>query len=109
MSACSGQLTSAVNPVLVESMPPTSIPVETADPSCLGAKIHPIGNAIAEEYEAASNDQVMAWFCNGAEFEDILVALETELLTGTAADEMLQMLASDFSWEDIWLITGLTD
>jgi hypothetical protein len=51
----------------------------------------------------------MTWFCNGAEFEDILVALETELQTDTSADDMLQMLGAGFSWNDIWLTTGLTD
>ncbi|MBE9525327.1 MAG: hypothetical protein IMY76_09520 [Chloroflexi bacterium] len=107
-AACSGQAT-PVATVLKVTTPPTSMPVETAGPSCLGNIVSPIGKAIANEYESADYDQVMTWFCNGADFDDILVALETELQTETSADEMLQMLADGFSWEDIWLITGLTD
>ena len=121
-AACTAQSTPAVIPdITAVPVAPTitkdlnettqvSLPsVETVEPICLGEKIHPIGKAIADEYETASYEQVMTWFCNGAEFEDILVALETENLTETMADEMLQMLAAGFSWNDIWLTTGLTD
>ena len=94
------------NNVSVEETLP---PAETAAPNCLGGEISPIGQSIAEDYESASYDQVMIWFCNGAEFEDILVALETEAQTDTSADEMLQMLADGFSWEEIWQFVGLTD
>jgi len=107
--ACSSQFTPAENPDLNKTLLPPPIPINTVDPLCLGAKTNPIGEAIAEEYETASYDQVMTWFCNGAEFEDILVALETEIQTDTAADEILQMLADGFLWEEIWVITGLTD
>ena len=51
----------------------------------------------------------MSWFCNGAEFEDILVALETEAQTEAAADEMLKMLADGFTWDEIWQVIGLTE
>jgi hypothetical protein len=83
--------------------------VETALPNCLGGAVSPIGQSIAEEYESVSYDQVLTWFCNGAEFEDILVALETEAQTGTPAEEMLQMLTDGFSWDEIWQIIELTD
>jgi ActR/RegA family two-component response regulator len=83
--------------------------VETAPPNCLGDEISPIGQSIADEYESASYEQVMTWFCNGAEFEDILTALETESQTGTPAEEMLLMLADGFTWEEIWQMIGLTD
>ena len=108
-AACSASGSPAVTPGLHETTQPTSMPIETADPICLGEKDNPIAEAIANEYEFATYDQVMNWFCNGAEFDDILVALETELQTETSADEMLQMLTDGFSWEDIWLITGLTE
>jgi hypothetical protein len=102
-----------VAPVITEDLNETTqvtLPsVETAEPSCLGDKIHPIGKAIADEYETANYDQIMTWFCSGAEFEDILVALETEIQTDTAADDVLQMLAAGFSWNDIWLTIGFTD
>lgn len=83
--------------------------VETAPPNCLGDEISPIGQSIADEYESASYEQVMTWFCNGAEFEDILTALETESQTGTPAEEMLLMLADGFTWEEIWQMIGLTN
>jgi len=69
----------------------------------------PIAQDIADDYETASYEQVITWFCDGAEFEDILVALETEAQTDTSAGEMLQMLADGFTWEEIWLLVGLTD
>jgi len=86
-----------------------SLVVETVAPDCLGGELSPIGEAIADEYESASYDQVMTWFCNGAEFEDILAALETESQTGTPAEEILQMFADGFTWDEIWQIIGLTD
>jgi len=93
----------------VPVMEATSPPVETAGPDCLGDEISPIGQSIADEYESASYEQVMTWFCNGAEFEDILVALETEAQTGTSADEMLKMLADGFTWDELWQQVGLTE
>ena len=84
-------------------------PVETTAPNCLGDEVSPIGQSIADDYDAVSYDQVITWFCNGAEFEDILVALETETQTNTSVDEILQMLADGFTWEEIWLITGLVE
>ncbi|HEY5730681.1 MAG TPA: hypothetical protein VIS72_11555 [Anaerolineales bacterium] len=87
----------------------TSPPVETTAADCLGDQVSPIGQSIADEYESADYEQVMTWFCNGAEFEDILVALETESQTDTSADEMLKMLSEGFTWDDIWHLVGLTD
>ena len=81
----------------------------TAPPTCLGDEVSSIGQAIADEYESTSYELVITWFCNGAEFEDILVALETESQTDTPAEEMLQMLADDFTWDEIWLMIGLTE
>ena len=76
---------------------------------CLDGEISPIGGAIADEYDFTNYEEVITWFCNGAEFEDILVALETESQTGTPAEEMLGMLADGFTWEEIWQVEGLTD
>ena len=74
---------------------------ETSAPDCLDGEVSPIGGAIAEEYDFTSYEEVITWFCNGAEFEDILVALETESQTGTPAD--------GFTWEEIWQQVGLTE
>ena len=68
-----------------------------------------IGQGIADEYEFTSYNEVMTWFCDGAEFEDILVALQTEELSDTPAEDMLAMLAEGFSWEEIWLVVGLVE
>ncbi|HKI54380.1 MAG TPA: hypothetical protein VJ987_09655 [Anaerolineales bacterium] len=87
----------------------TMPPEETASPNCLGDEVSPIGQSIADDYESATYEQVMTWFCNGAEFEDILVALETEEQTEASADEMLKMLADGFTWEEIWQLVGLTN
>ena len=76
---------------------------------CPGEAINPIGLGIADEYEFTSYEDVMIWFCDGAEFEDILVALQTEEQSSSPAEEMLVMLADDLSWEDIWLVVGLIE
>ena len=106
----------AVNPTpepMQETVPvpaPEATPVaETASPDCLGGEISPIGQSIAEDYEFTDYAEVITWFCNGAEFEDILVALETESQTGTPAEEMLGMLADGFTWDEIWQTIGLTE
>jgi len=112
-------------PTAIDSQPvPTSVPtqeIETAPlaeaspvadsdaADCLGGETSPIAESIAEEYEFTSYAEVVTWFCDGAEFEDILVALETESQTGTPAEEMLQILAEGASWEDIWGFIGLTN
>ena len=98
--------TQEVIPVPVEKATPV---VETAPSDCLGGEINPIGESIAEEYEFTDYPEVITWFCNGAEFDDILVALETESQTGTPAEEMLQMLADGFTWDEIWQLVGLTE
>jgi len=125
-TACVGQSTPAVAPEVLSTptqilVTPTEVQseitpveeptaqVETAEPDCLGGEISPIGQSIADDYESASYEQVMIWFCDGAEFEDILVALETEAQTDTSADEMLKMLADGFTWEEIWQLVGLTN
>ena len=84
-------------------------PTGTAPADCLGEGISPLGQSIAADYETASYAQVMAWFCSGAEFEDILLALETEAQTGLPAEEMLTALAEGLSWDEIWGDAGLTD
>ncbi len=89
--------------------PEETQPVETPDADCPGEETNTIGQGIADEYEFASYEDVMTWFCNGAEFEDILVALQTEEQSGTAAEEMLVMLAGGFTWEEIWLVVDLIE
>ncbi|MCB2213885.1 hypothetical protein KQH50_00680 [bacterium] len=88
----------------------TAIPTENEKVTdCPGDEINPLGQSIAEDYDFTDYDQVMTWFCEGAEFEDILVALETEALTDEPAGDMLQMLADGLNWDEIWLLVGLAD
>ena len=118
-TACGAQSSPVVEPVKPEAAAvvqdedkPVSdnIPIaEPAAPNCLGDEISLIGQSIADDYETVNYEQVMIWFCNGAEFEDILVALETETLTDRSADEMLKMLADGLIWDEIWQIAGLTN
>lgn len=86
-----------------------SLPQETAAPDCYGAEPNVIGMGIAESFPETTYELVMAWFCDGAEFEDILVALQTERITDFPAGEMLLMLADDWTWDEIWQVTGLTE
>lgn len=97
------------NPVALEEAASEETPPEEAATECPGDEINPIGESIAADYDFASYDQVMAWFCEGAEFEDILVALETQDATGEPAGDMLQMLADGLTWDDIWLLVGLSN
>jgi len=92
LAACGSQPSPAIEPEVPTSSTEvqgddapvieTSPPVKTSGPNCLGDEVSPVGQSIADDYEFASYEQVMTWFCNGAEFEDILVALETESQTG---------------------------
>jgi hypothetical protein len=95
-------------PVPTPVLEATPLP-EAASADCLGGEVSPIAESIAEDYEFTNYAEVTTWFCNGAEFEDILVALETESVTGTPAEDMLQMLADGFTWDEIWELTGLTE
>ena len=74
--------------------------------NCASAEINQLGSSIAGSYSFTTDEEVMTWFCDGAEFEDILMALETQELNGTPAQEMLEMRAQGLSWDDIWLIVG---
>jgi hypothetical protein len=87
----------------------TVTPLATQAADCASSDANMLGAAIARDYDFTSTEQVMSWFCDGAEFEDILVALETAEQTGASAEEMLIMLAAGLTWEEIWKEVGLTD
>ena len=77
-------------------------------PDCLGPDVNEIGLSIASTFGVTIYEEVMTWFCNGAEFEDILLALQSEQQSDASAEEMLQMLADGFTWDEIWLLVGIT-
>ena len=81
----------------------------TSGPDCYGTDTHPVGQSIADRFEDTTYKQVMLWFCNGAEFEDILQALQTEEITGDEPDKLLRRIASGETWDEIWLDIGLTE
>ena len=83
--------------------------IETSGPDCYGTDTHPVGQSIADRFEDTTYEQVMLWFCNGAEFEDILQALQTEEITGDDPDKLLRRVASGETWDEIWLDIGLTE
>jgi len=100
--------TQEMAPVQTPVLEATPLP-ETTSTDCLDGEVSPIAESIARDYEFTNYEEVITWFCDGAEFEDILVALETESVTGTPAEDMLQMLADGFTWDEIWELTGLTE
>lgn len=79
-----------------------------SDFGCVSEEIAVVTSGIADKFDLVSVNQVNAWFCDGAEFEDILLALETEELSGFTADDMLQLVAEGYTWDEIWDFVGLT-
>jgi uncharacterized lipoprotein NlpE involved in copper resistance len=74
----------------------------TAD--CYEDGLHPAAQSIAEEYGHLTDyEEIMVWFCNGAEFEDILNALLTEEMTNINAEKLLHRVADGETWNDIWI------
>jgi len=93
-----------------EQVPPTEEPLETLGPDCYGEETHPIGQSIADQYsELTDYDEVMVWFCNGFEFEDILTALQTSEETSLPAGELLETFANGQTWDEIWAELGLVE
>jgi len=83
-------------------------PQETLGPDCYGDQINPIGQSIADLYpEEMDYEEVMTWFCNGFEFEDILTALQTAEETDTSAEDLLSMFDDGKTWDQIWIELGI--
>lgn len=108
-NASATEVTIVDNPVALETTAPVETAPEEVVTECPGDEINPIGESIAADYDFTNYDQVMTWFCEGAEFEDIMVALETQDATGEPAGDLLQMLADGLTWDDIWLLVGLSN
>lgn len=74
------------------------------DTNCFEDEIHPVAEMISQDFnEITDCEEVMNWFCNGAEFEDIMNALLTEETTNIDAGELLLRLAEGEIWNDIWI------
>jgi hypothetical protein len=81
---------------------------------CLDDSARAVAQAIADEYGAATSfEEVGSWRCGGAAFEDILTALQTEAMVspeeGVFAEDMLELLTQGLTWDEIWLVLGLTE
>ena len=92
----------------VTDLPASAAPEATAAPTCAADDVRKLAESIAADYPFTNTDEILTWFCNGAEFEDIMVALQTEDLTGTPAEDLLKMRADDLAWDEIWQAVGLT-
>ena len=72
---------------------------------CPGPERHDFAYSISETFEV-SYDEVMDWFCDGYEFTDILLALQTSRNAEYSADQLLEMTKT-MTWEQIWEQTGI--
>lgn len=89
---------------------PEEQPLETLGPDCYGEEIHPIGQSIADLYPDQTNyEQVMVWFCNGFEFEDIMTALQTAEGSDFNAEELLAKFEHGQTWDEIWVEMGIVE
>ena len=116
LPSCTSSVTIPTETVVPASsgvLPPVAsaenIPLETPVTNCADEQVNRLGESITSSYDFTSPQEVMTWFCSGADLEDILVALETEELVGTPAEDLLQMRADGLSWDEIWQVTGLFD
>ena len=83
--------------------PPTEEPLETLGPDCYGEETHPIAQSIADLYpDLTDYEEIMIWFCNGFEFEDILSALQTTEESDIPAEELLARFEHGQTWDEIW-------
>jgi len=80
-------------------------PTENPDTNCSAINPHPMAEGMAETFDF-TYDQIMTWYCDGAAFSDILLALETDLLVEQSPEELLNML-EDSTWEEIWVEFGV--
>jgi hypothetical protein len=78
--------------------------VESVD--CSYEEDHPIAKSIAETFEVPYQD-VLNLYCDGYEFEEILLALETQAQSEMSAENILQMRDDGLSWDQIWQDLGL--
>lgn len=95
-----------------ETPPPSSEEGNTPEAEsvdCPGEERNAIAESIIEKYPEVSYDRVMTWFCDGAEFEDILLALLTGRLSDADPEDMLEDIAAGITWDEIWEELNLTD
>lgn len=80
-------------------------PTENPDTNCSSLNPHPLAEGITEQFDV-TYDQVMTWYCDGAAFSDIMLALETVELADISVEELLSMLDEN-TWDEIWQELGV--
>lgn len=80
-------------------------PTENPETNCSSLDPHPLAVSMTEKFEV-TYEEVMTWYCDGAAFSDILLALETVELADITVEELLTMI-EDKSWEEIWDELGI--
>lgn len=106
LASCGGESPDSQSTALDPAAAAT-IAAQEADPDgCMGEDRQTVAESISDTFDV-SYEQVMAWFCDGHEYEDILLALQTSDALDVPADELLAMRAANLSWEEIWDASGL--
>ena len=80
-------------------------PAPASSIQCTEVDPHPVAEGIAREFDV-TYEEVMAWFCEGHPFDDILLALQTAELIDKPVDELLAMKEGK-SWDALWEALGL--
>lgn len=92
-------------PQVVVILPLIIVQDETG-PECLSQEAQLLAEHISEGFEIPV-EAVMGWYCQGFEFDDILLALQTSTGSEISPDELLVRLGQGQSWDDIWKDIGL--
>ena len=81
---------------------------QTQNVYCTGRKdrAHPMATGIAETY-GADEGEVMNMFCNGFSIGEIMLALQTQQMNGTPAEDSLAQRQNGQGWGQIWREAGL--
>jgi hypothetical protein len=82
--------------------------MEVERPYCNSEEINPIGESIAIAYQT-TYEEVMGFYCDGHEFDQILLALETREQSEITAESILLMRDEGLSWTQIWKELGIID
>lgn len=74
--------------------------------NCTNPENQTMAKNISQTFDT-SDGEVMEWHCDGYDFEDILIALETKIATGVPVDELLKK-SQNQEWEEIWEDVGFS-
>ena len=93
-------------PAQVVVILPLIIVQDETGPECLSPEAQLLAEHISDGFEIPV-EAVMGWYCQGFEFEDILLALQTSTGLEITPDELLVRLDQGQTWDEIWKDTGL--